>query len=85
MSKDYPKEPEVLRQRCHNAFMKNKDIQDPEKIEQLLNHGNYIVKELEALYFLKKYRTIKRNYYDKEEDLARKKMEYMEKVIKDAQ
>ena len=63
--------------------MKNKDIEDPEKIEQLLGHGNYIVKELEALYMLKKYRTLKRRYYDAEEDLARKRLEAMEKVIKE--
>ena len=83
MGRDYPKEPEVFRIKCHNAFMKNKDIEDPEKIEQLLGHGNYIVKELEALYMLKKYRTLKRRYYDDEEELARKKLEAMEKVIKE--
>ena len=43
--------------------MKNKDVTDPEKLQQLLDHGNYIVKELEALYMLRKYRTLKRRYY----------------------
>ena len=82
MGRDYPKEPEVFRIKCHAAFLKNKDIEDPEKIEQLLGHGNYIVKELEALYMLKKYRTLKRRYYDSDE-VVRKKLEEMEKVIRD--
>lgn len=43
--------------------MKNKDITDPEKVENMIAHGQYIVKELEALYMLKKYRTLKRRYY----------------------
>merc|ERR1712141_519077 len=82
MGRDYPKEPEMFRIRCHNAFLKNKDVQDPEKIEQLIGHGNYIVKELEALYMLKKYRTLKRRYYDTD-DVINKKLEEMQKVIRD--
>ena len=83
MGRDYPKEPEVFKIKCHAAFKKNKDIEDPEKIEQLLGHGNYIVKELEALYMLKKYRTLKRRYYDSD-DAINKKLEEMQKVIRDA-
>ena len=81
MGKDYPKDPEMFRQRCHNAFMKNKNIQDAEKIEQLIGHGNYIVKELEALYFLKKYRTLKRRYYNDDDEKA--KVEQLENTIND--
>lgn len=44
--------------------MKNKDVTDTAEIEMLIARGNYIVKELEALYMLKKYRTLKRRYYD---------------------
>ena len=75
MSRDYPKDPDVLRIRCHNAFMKNKDVNDPAKVEQLIGHGNYIVKELEALYMLKKYRTLKRRYYDEDDTQQLKKVE----------
>jgi len=46
------------------AFIKNKDVTDPEQLQKLLDHGNYIVKELEALYMLRKYRTLKRRYYN---------------------
>lgn len=30
----------------------------------MLKHGEFVVKEIEALYKLKKYRTMKRRYYD---------------------
>lgn len=44
--------------------MKNRDVQDPEKIKTMLKHGEYVIKELEALYMLRKYRTLKRRYYN---------------------
>lgn len=44
--------------------MKNKDVKDTEKIEKMIRHGEFVVKELEALYMLKKYRTLKRRYYN---------------------
>ncbi len=43
--------------------MKNKDVTDPDKIQQLIDGGNYVVKELEALNMLRKYRTMKKRYY----------------------
>ena len=44
--------------------MKNKDVTDPKEIKKLIARGKYISKEIEALYSLKKYRTLKRRYYD---------------------
>lgn len=46
--------------------MKNKDETDPEKIKQLVARGDHVIKELEALYFLRKYRAMKKRYYDPE-------------------
>lgn len=43
--------------------MKNKDVKDPEQIELLIMRGEYVVKELEALYKLRKYRAMKKRYY----------------------
>ena len=54
----------MLLRRIHDAFMRNKDLTDPEQIQQCLEKGDYIVKELEALYMLRKYRTLKSRYYD---------------------
>lgn len=47
--------------------MKNRDVTDPEKIEELIARGNYVVKEIETLYMLRKYRTLKKRYYSEED------------------
>uniref|UniRef100_T1IXW2 Complex 1 LYR protein domain-containing protein n=1 Tax=Strigamia maritima TaxID=126957 RepID=T1IXW2_STRMM len=65
LGKEYPKGYDYFKARVKPAFMRNKDITDPELIDQKIRHGEFVVKELEALYMLKKYRTLKRRYYDK--------------------
>lgn len=64
MGKDYPKGEQYFKQRLYAAFIKNKDERDPEKIALLIQRGEYVCKELEALYMLRKYRTLKKRYYD---------------------
>lgn len=44
--------------------MKNKDVTNPKEIEKLIEHGNFVVKELEALFMIRKYRTLKKRYYE---------------------
>lgn len=63
--KDWPGEggQNEFRRRLKIAFMKNKDVTSAEEIEKLIGRGEYVVKEIEALYRLKKYRAMKRNYY----------------------
>lgn len=63
MGKDYPLGYDYFRTRTKNAFMKNKNETDPEKITILISKAEYVLNELEALYKLKKYRTLKRRYY----------------------
>jgi len=67
MGREYPQGYTYFRDRCHNVFVKNRAIQDPEQIEKLLKHGDYIVNELKALYMLKKYRTLRRRYTPEDE------------------
>ena len=55
---------DVVRERVKKEFMKNRHETDPAKLEKLIEKGNYILKEMEALISLKKYRTLKRRYYD---------------------
>jgi len=62
LGRDYPQGYVYFRDRCHNAFIRNKDLEQ-EQVDEWLVKGDYIVKELEALYMLKKYRTLKRRYY----------------------
>ena len=64
MGKEYPKGYDYFRVKLKAAFMRHKDVTDPKEIEMLLGRGEYIIKELEALYMLRKYRTLKKRYYD---------------------
>lgn len=64
MGKDYPKGYDYFKERLKKSFVKNKNEQNPERIKELLLLGDYVKKELEALYMLKKYRTLKQRYYE---------------------
>ncbi|XP_005992341.1 electron transfer flavoprotein regulatory factor 1 [Latimeria chalumnae] len=66
LGREYPKGADYFRDRLKNAFMKNRDVKDPEKIKELIARGEYVIKELEALYYLRKYRAMKQRYYDKD-------------------
>ncbi|KAG5267486.1 hypothetical protein AALO_G00222290 [Alosa alosa] len=66
LGRDYPQGFTYFRQRLKASFMKNKDVTDPEKIQKLLARGDFVIKEIQALYFLRKYRAIKKRYYDDE-------------------
>lgn len=66
MGKEYPQGFDYFRTRLKNAFMKNRDVTDPQEIDKLIARGEFVIKELEALYMLKKYRTLKRRYYEEQ-------------------
>ncbi|KAK0181616.1 hypothetical protein PV327_003887 [Microctonus hyperodae] len=64
MGRDYPQGYDYFRTNLKKAFIKNKHETDPTKIEKMIERGNFVVKEIEALYMIKKYRTMKRRYYN---------------------
>ncbi|XGW03202.1 hypothetical protein V3C99_014866 [Haemonchus contortus] len=64
MGKEYPKGKEWFHNRLKAAFLKNKDEKDPKKIEELVARAEFVVKEIEALYYLRKYRAMKNRYYE---------------------
>ncbi|XP_069556177.1 LYR motif-containing protein 5A [Brachyistius frenatus] len=66
LGREYPKGAAYFRDRLKSSFMKNKDVTDPDRIKQLVARGDFVIKELEALYFLRKYRTMKKRYYEPE-------------------
>uniref|UniRef100_A0A8D0HNJ4 Electron transfer flavoprotein regulatory factor 1 n=1 Tax=Sphenodon punctatus TaxID=8508 RepID=A0A8D0HNJ4_SPHPU len=68
LGREYPKGAEYFRAHLKAAFLKNKDVKDPEKIKQLIARGEFVIKELEALYYLRKYRAMKQRYYEDEEN-----------------
>lgn len=64
MGREWPQGYAVFREKANNVFLKNSVETDPEKIRKSIDLGNYVLKEMEALYKLKKYRTMKRRYYN---------------------
>lgn len=82
MGREYPGGPENFRIKCHNAFKKNSKETDPEKVTKMINLGEFVVKELEALYHLKKYRTMKNRYYS---DTAEESVERILKMMRESQ
>ncbi|KAI9291647.1 hypothetical protein K502DRAFT_326182, partial [Neoconidiobolus thromboides FSU 785] len=63
MGKEYPKGYNYFKDKLKSGFQKNKELESKEDIDKAIKHGQFIIKELEALYFLKKYRTVKERYY----------------------
>lgn len=64
--KEYPLGHVFFTNKLRKAFRKNIEVTNKEEIEKLIGRGEFVVKELEALYKLKKYRYLKKSYYDKE-------------------
>lgn len=67
LGREYPKGTVYFRERLKSAFLKNRDVTDPEKIRKLIDRGEFVIKELEALHFLRKYRAMKKRYYEPEQ------------------
>ena len=61
--REWPQGYEVFRDRAKKVFTKNSTETDPVKIAALVDRGYFVLKEIEALYKLKKYRTLKKRYY----------------------
>lgn len=66
MGRDYPQGYDFFRSRLKRAFQNNSDISDPEQIQMLIKRGEFVIKEIDALYMLKKYRTLKGRYSTEE-------------------
>lgn len=62
MGKSYPLGFDYFRPRLHKAFMSQAHLQDEEKIKEGIKRAEYVKKEIEALYYLKKYRSMKQRY-----------------------
>ncbi|TPX34752.1 hypothetical protein SmJEL517_g02759 [Synchytrium microbalum] len=62
VGKTYPAGFDYFKPKLRAAFEKKRHITSPEDIQKGIKLGNYVYKELEALHFLKKYRTMKARY-----------------------
>lgn len=61
LGRDYP-DPK-FRDKVHDEFMKHSKETDPRQIKKCIKKAEYVAKEIEALYSLKKYRAMKKRYY----------------------
>jgi len=62
MGREYPQGYDYFRTRLHKAFASQKDLTDEAKIKQGIERAEYVKKEIEALYYLKRYRTLRQRY-----------------------
>jgi hypothetical protein len=63
MGKSYPLGFDYFRSRLHKAFMSQAHLKNEAEIRKGIERAEYVKKEIEALYFLKKYRAMKNAYY----------------------
>ncbi|KAI4791251.1 hypothetical protein KUCAC02_034114 [Chaenocephalus aceratus] len=64
LGREYPKGGEYFRDRLRSAFSKNRAESDPQAIREMILRGEFVSRELEALYYLRKYRAMKKRYYE---------------------
>ncbi|CAI9638033.1 unnamed protein product [Alternaria burnsii] len=62
MGREYPQGYDYFRTRLHKAFASQKNLTDEAKIKQGIERAEYVKKEIEALYYLKCYRTLRQRY-----------------------
>jgi hypothetical protein len=62
MGKSYPLGYDYFRPRLHKAFASQAHVTDEEEIKKGIERAQYVKKEIEALYYLKKYRSMRQRY-----------------------
>ncbi|KAI9308265.1 hypothetical protein BJ944DRAFT_237144 [Cunninghamella echinulata] len=53
-----------FRPKLKEAFFKKKDLKDEEEIKKAIALGEYVCKELEMMYYLRKYRVMRKRYVE---------------------
>ena len=64
LTREYPKDPARMTRKVHQAFKRNSGLTDAGEIEACIGKAEYMVKEFESLYMLRKYRAMKSRYYN---------------------
>ncbi|KAH6720300.1 hypothetical protein BKA61DRAFT_232726 [Leptodontidium sp. MPI-SDFR-AT-0119] len=62
LGRGYPLGFDYFRPRLHKAFMSNAALTDEEEIRQGIKRAEFVKKEIEALYYLKRYRALRQRY-----------------------
>ncbi|KAM3422050.1 hypothetical protein BST61_g2426 [Cercospora zeina] len=59
LGREYPLGYSYFRPRLHKAFMSKASLSDEDQIRKSIAQAEYVKKEIEALYYLKRYRALK--------------------------
>ncbi|KAF2629927.1 LYR motif-containing protein 5A [Macroventuria anomochaeta] len=62
LSRDYPQGYDWARSRLHKAFSSQAHLKDEEAIRNGIKRAEFVRKEIEALYYLKRYRALRQRY-----------------------
>ncbi|PLB55268.1 LYR motif-containing protein 5A [Aspergillus steynii IBT 23096] len=62
LGRNYPLGYGYFRDRLHRAFASQSHLDDEEQIRKGIARAEFVKKEVEALYYLKRYRTLKQRY-----------------------
>jgi len=62
LGREYPLGYLYYRNRLHRAFSGKADLTDEEQIRQGIKRAEFVKREIEALYYLKRYRTLRQRY-----------------------
>ena len=71
VGRDYPHPDGIdfVRRRVKKAFREHKDVEDQYELRKRVHIGRYVIKELIAVVQIKKYRTMKKRYYERETEV----------------
>lgn len=62
LGREYPQGFDYYRTRLHKAFASQQHLEDEEQIKKGIQRAEFVKKEIEALYYLKRYRTLRQRY-----------------------
>ncbi|GME22056.1 putative lyr family protein [Neofusicoccum parvum] len=62
LGREYPLGYYYYRTRLHNAFASQAGLRDDEKIKRGIERAQFVKKEIETLYYLKRYRALRQRY-----------------------
>ncbi|KAF1817645.1 hypothetical protein P152DRAFT_25613 [Eremomyces bilateralis CBS 781.70] len=62
LGREYPLGFDYYRPRLKKAFASQVHLEDEEKIKKGIERAEFVKKEIEALYYLKRYRTLRQRY-----------------------
>jgi len=62
LGKEYPLGFPYFRTRLHKAFASNASLTDEADIRKGIERAQFVRKEIEALYYLKRYRALRQRY-----------------------